>query len=178
MYNFQTTKNYESKTLPGVVVKLRKMTENRRHELQLLVASPNQRIRELVAKQRQLASQDTAEATLEILSLSDQIDLIATKELNPAKLKWGIKSISGLMLDDEPATMENVMDWPSDLIKELLDLIDDGSALNEVEQKNSESPTTSGAQTVRATQNSSAPNASEETTDSSSAETVEKNFLN
>ena len=145
-YNFSTTKTVNSVKLPGVVFQLRKMTERRRLKLMLSTGPINAEIREKIEQQRNLREQ-TPPPIAQILQLDADINVLVTEKLNPAKIAWGVAGISGLSLDGEPATMDNLLDWPSDLIEEIIELIDGGTALNEVEQKNSASPTTSGAQT-------------------------------
>lgn len=175
MYIFNPTKTYESTVLPGVKVSLRKLTEGRRLQFQIAVGPPLADMRALALEQRKLL-EETPINQEKFAELNERIEFVATEKLTPAKIKWAVANIQGLQIGEEAATLDNLMDWPSDLVQELLKLVDDVTALNEVERGNSDSPTTSGPLTVGRDQNSSAQTASE--ADSSSPETAPATFLN
>ena len=152
MYIFKKTTTIKSKVCPGVEIIVRKMTESRRIELQMTIIEPNEKIRELLTKITAMKAEDSAgeRNTPAILKINDEVQRIITKELNPLKIRWGVSAIRGLCLGDEnePGTLDNLLDWPSDLVEEVLDIVEQGSGMSEKEAKNSESPTTSGAATV------------------------------
>jgi hypothetical protein len=159
VYIFKKTTTIDSKVCPGVQIVFRKMTESRRIELQSAIIGPNDKIRDLLGKIGQLKAEDQAEQRVggtkedtgrslpQILKLNDELQHVVTKELNPTKVRWGVAAVKGLCLGDEnePGTIDNLLEWPSDLIEEVLEIIEDGSALSERETKNFASPSTSGA---------------------------------
>jgi hypothetical protein len=159
MYIFRKTTTVDSKVCPGVQIVFRKMTESRRIELQSAIIGPNDKIRDLLGKIGQLKAEDQAEQRVgavgsdptgrnlsQILKLNDELQHVVTKELNPIKVRWGVAAVKNLCLgdEDEPGTIDNLLEWPSDLIEEVLEVIEEGSALSEKETKNFELPSTSG----------------------------------
>ncbi len=170
-YVFQTTKNYASKICPGVTVTFRKMTEDRRGELQLAIIEPQTQLRELLTKAARLRAENKDETlTPAIMRVNDEIQMLCTTKLNPAKISWAVSAVQNLYLGsiDNPATMDNVMRWPSDLIEEILDVIESGTVMSEAEVKNSQSPITSGGVTGDQATSTTAPPAGE-TSDTSHA---------
>lgn len=150
MYIFKKTTTIKSKVCPGVEIIVRKMTESRRIELQMAIVEPNEKIRELLTKISAMKAEDTTSErnTPVILKINDEVQRIITKELNPLKIRWGVAAIKGLALGDENdiATLDNLLEWPSDLVEEVLNIVEQGSGMSEKESKNSASPTISGDQ--------------------------------
>lgn len=148
-YVFTPTRIFESKACPGVKITFRKMTENRRVALQAALAVPLALYRTTLHRISELDELDTMNKSTknmpDVLRLRSELQTILTQKLNPAKLNWAVAAIAGLMLGDTQATLDTIMDWPSDLVDEILTQIEEGSALSEIQAKNSESDTTSGA---------------------------------
>lgn len=148
-YIFKTTTTLPSKNFPGVMLVVRKMTEERRIELQEAVREPTRKIRDMLVKADTLERENEAVNRAEILSLRDEMNTVVTRDLNVAKIRWGVAAIQNLCLGDEGtiATLDNVLKWPSKLIEECLDIVEKGTGMTEEEVKNSGSPSISGAGT-------------------------------
>jgi hypothetical protein len=152
MYIFQTTITVPSKVCPGVNIKLHKMTEDRRAAWQLALAEPNAKVRDLLDKIARLKDPDgkplSDTAVPQIMQLNSELNVVLTSEKNPAILKWAVAGIEGLAIghEDNPATLENWGQWPSDLVSEVLGLVDEGTVLSEAASKNSALPITPGNQ--------------------------------
>jgi hypothetical protein len=163
MYIFSETKVVDSQIAPGVQFVFRNMTEDRRLELQKAIIEPNRQIRDILAKIDEIQTSTTSKNVVEIMRLNDVMQTIITQDLNPAKIRWGMSGIRGLFLgtEENPATMDNIMRWPSPILEEALNIIDEGTQLSEPARKNSESSSTSGA-VAETTQNSTIAPAAEE----------------
>lgn len=134
------------------------MTESRRIELQLGVMESNEKIRGLLT---QIATMRTEQGGVAddrnvpaIAKINDEMQRCITKELNPVKLRWGISAIKGLEIEDAggetvPGTMENLLDWPSDLLEEALNIVEAGAGMSEKEAKNCVSGITFGGLMAR-----------------------------
>ena len=82
------------------------------------------------------APEQQAEAAL----LSGEIDRIY--------LRWGLRGVTGLAIDGEEATVENLIEsGPEELVQEILEAIRREAGLREPERKNCESPSISSEQT-------------------------------
>ncbi len=178
--NFVSTSKEESKTCPGVFYTLYKMSEARRAQLRLLIAEPTAKIRNLLREMTALEDRHPVteenpnrpeEVIDELLRLSDKMEQISSDEINPKWLKWGLKKIEGLQIDDQEATPDMLTaDGPPSLFQEIVDRIKRLAQLNGEEEKNFESPTTSGEPTGGETTNTSAVGAS--SSDSTPLETA------
>lgn len=148
MYIFKKTTTIKSEVCPGVEFVVRKMTENRRIELQMAVLGPNEKIRGLVTQANQLKAEDPEDRRnlSAILKVNDEMQHVITKELNPVKIRWGIVAVKGLAIGDEnePGTVDNLLEWPSDLVEEALSIIEAGAGMSEREAKNFGSAITFG----------------------------------
>lgn len=137
MYIFTDTKTVSSKTLPGVEIVFNRMTEKRRAALVLSTSAANARLRELHEEREKLKGTKDPRRNVIIDDISDLI----SKELNPIKVKWAVKEIKGLQLSDtgdagRPATLDNIDEWPSELVDEVLEALDTGIGITEKEAKN------------------------------------------
>ncbi|GAC1496116.1 MAG: hypothetical protein NVS1B6_00940 [Steroidobacteraceae bacterium] len=95
---------------------------------------------------------------------------IKFEDLQPTAIRWGLVQITGLDIDGQPATPESLLaDGPDDLATEIADALDLLLRLSPEQQKNSESPTTSGAPVDGATKTSGAPDASRESSTAGAA---------
>jgi hypothetical protein len=150
MYMFRKSTVIKSEVCDGVEFIVRKMTENRRIELQMAVMEPNEKIRALLTKIATMKTESgNDERNVPVMArANDEMQTIITSQLNPVKIRWGISAIKGLEIADGdtaiPATMDNLLDWPSDLIEEALNIVDEGCGMSEKETKNSASPITFG----------------------------------
>ena len=92
MYKHITTRQYESKECPGVVVYLHKMTEGRRLQLRSQVSAPNRQVRDLLKQMDEISKSDPAiRDDAKWIELSDQIDDIVIGTINPAWILWGVR---------------------------------------------------------------------------------------
>lgn len=144
-YSYTATRTYESEAFPGVVYHIRKMTEGRRFDLRARLAEPTRKMRDLMKAQESLgdvAGKDTDYARW--LEIQDQIDEISVSIINPEWVKWGVKQLDGLVVDNAPLGLDDWQSWPSALFHEVLEVIKSEAELNGSERKNSKSPTISG----------------------------------
>ncbi len=160
MYIFKTTTTIPSKSFTGVDVTYKKMTEGRRSEIQIALAPINTEIRMILVEKISLTDKDKEKNAPEIMRL-EEVQMLVTNKLNPAKIRWAVAGIRGLCIGDEatPATLDNLMSWPSALIEEVLDVIEEGSALSEIERKNSPLVSTSGEAATEVTTSTTVPSA-------------------
>lgn len=163
MYEYTSTRRVNSVEFPGVSFVLRKMTEERRISLRQKQAEGLDKIakiaREMAAIQRE---PEEVRDRQKLAELSDQWDFIQREEISPITLKWGLASMEGLSVDGRPATIDNYREWPSALFDEVLNMIAIEIGLNGAEEKNSESPTTSGAPVGGTPTSTSAPSVNDE----------------
>ncbi len=136
MYIFSSKRTVTSKTVPGVEIVLRKMTESRRQELVMATSDVNSRLAEKYQALRKLR-EDKA-PVLSIQTVSDEINALTKKELIPLQIKWGVAEIRGLRLEEpaEDASVDNATEWPVELFDEVQDLLEKGNGLSELEVKN------------------------------------------
>lgn len=177
MTKFVSTVRKESTTFPGVFYTLNKMSEARRSQLRLKIAEPNSQIRlklremERIEKEYPELEARPEELMDQILALAEEMDEIQMNKIDPEWIRWGLKSVEGLEIDDEPATPELLISaGPPKLFSEILGEIKAQAQLNGEEEKNSESPTTSGQPTDGKTNDTSAELAS--SSESSEPETA------
>jgi hypothetical protein len=147
MYKHDTTRRVGSEIFSGVSVVLKKMTEGRRLELRKLIAEPNRRIREILREQANIEKEPEESRDMGLwLSLQDEFDGIMIESINPAWITWGVKQIEGLEVDGRSLGVDDWKEWPSALFDEVLTAVKGEAELNGSDRKNSELPTTSGAQ--------------------------------
>ena len=178
-YSFKKTTKVESEVCPGVTFVIRKMTEGRRSEIRLGLAGLQDRLTDLSGDLRLLDPEKDEKA---LRAKAVEIDEFVLRELEVAKIKWSTARVEGLTFEEEDGTavtgtLENVLDWPSELRGELLAIIDDGSVMLESEAKNYGPCTTFGALVARRNPSTTASSAANQSTDSTPAETVPDTFL-
>ena len=119
---YESVVSVESKISPGVLYSIAKMSYGRRVELM-------RRIRELAGRMEFL---EAGRGPAEKMDAS----LLET-EINRIYLAWGLRAVSGLILDGEEATPELLVDrGPEDLFREAIDAVRAQTGLTETERKN------------------------------------------
>ena len=151
--NFESRIKFESKAVPGVTVKLNKMTEGRRIKLRLQLAEYFAEMRDLMdqiaALKAEAQSNPEAQTEIKASDLSFRVDTIIREKIRPGKFKWGVHSVDGLTIDGVPATIDSLLeDGPAELYIEIIDEIDRVARLGAKQEGESEPLTTSGAQVV------------------------------
>jgi hypothetical protein len=112
----------ESRITPGVAYTVAKMSFGRRVEL-------TRQIRELALRKEFLEAGDQPNDQMEAALAASEIDRIT--------LLWGLKEVSGLELDGEPATPESLASsGPEELFREALAAVRAQCSLSEAERKN------------------------------------------
>lgn len=160
MKKFESRRRYESKLagFEGVAYTLNRMTEGRRIRLRLALAEPTAKLRDLMRERESLGEESGEPRVRELL---DRMSSILEDEVNPKYLAWGLHSIEGLEIDGEPATPKSLIEaGPRELYDEILAAVRRETGLSEGEQKNSASPSTSGAPVDGRTSGTSASTAS------------------
>lgn len=164
MYQYASSFEVPSKAIEGVSFSLRKMSEARRIDFRLRTAEAQAKLRALTMEATSLQAQartDSSPALIDrIEDVSERITAVVSGEINPAYVRWGLKSISGIEIDGEPATVESLIDaGPSDLFAEICGIIQASSGMTDEEIKNCAWLTTSGVPMVTTDQNTSAQSA-------------------
>jgi hypothetical protein len=175
MPNYTTTLRKESKTYPGVFYTLSKMSEARRAKLRLDIAPATSKVRSLLRDMRRLeevpVDERTADQLEDLMRMADELDTIAGGDIDPAWLRWGLRKLEGLTIDDVEADVEMLIsDGPPALFSEIVDVIKKTAQLNGEDEKNSESPIISGGVMGGTTTDTTAPPASSQ--DSTELETA------
>jgi hypothetical protein len=112
----------ESTTLPGVRLRIRRMSFQRRLELA-------KRIRDLANQINFLEAGSDPQEKMTAALLAREVDRIY--------LEWGLSGVEGLEVDGAPATPEAALcDGPEELVREALDAIRRQCGLTEEERKN------------------------------------------
>jgi hypothetical protein len=119
---YTSTETINSSVAPGVTYTVVKMSFGRRVEL-------TRRIRELAARKEFVEAGDTPDEKMEAALLASEIDRIY--------LLWGLKEVTGLELDGQPATPESLAaNGPEGLFREVLCAVKQQCGLAEAERKN------------------------------------------
>ncbi|MGB9606373.1 MAG: hypothetical protein ACPL88_10915 [Bryobacteraceae bacterium] len=119
---YQSHKIIESRSFPGVRLKIRRISFGRRIELM-------RRVSELAAKAEFLEAGGDPREKLGAKLLASEIDRIY--------LEWGLADVEGLAIDGEPATPEKlVASGPEAICGEALQAIKGELGLDEQEEKN------------------------------------------
>jgi hypothetical protein len=170
---YSSTLTVQSNAFPGVSFKLRKMSEARRSEFRLAIASIQDQIdansRES-ARLMALLPKDGDETAIDP-QLQVQIEGLLRKqtalisgELNQAYVRWGLKSIDGLEHEDDDQPIVDadalISVGPPELFVEIAEAIIRASGMSEADLKNFALPSTSGAVTDGSGQNTTAETAS------------------
>lgn len=120
--NYESVVAIESRVAPGVTFTVQKMSYGRRAELM-------RRIRELARQQEFLQASERP---------GDKMDAaLLEAEINRVYLGWGLRSISGLVVDGSEATPELLAsDGPEDIFREALEAVRAQAGLTAQERKN------------------------------------------
>ncbi len=111
-----------SDTIPGVTFTIRRMSLGRRIALA-------EAIRDLAQEMEFQQAGQSVKDQVQAAVLSGRIDLIY--------LRWGLSSISGLLVDSQPATADQLFaSGPEDLLREIVDRIKRECGLTDDERKN------------------------------------------
>ena len=120
--SYESYRTIESSGLPGVRFTIAKMSFGRRIEL-------GRRVRDLGQKIEFLEAGEDLKERIEATVLGGEIDRLY--------LEWGLRDISGLLLDGEAATPELLIDkGPETLTREILHAIKSECGISEEERKN------------------------------------------
>jgi len=112
----------DSAVAPGVSYTVARMSFGRRVEL-------TRRIRDLATRKEFAEAGDAPDEKMEAALLASEIDRIY--------LLWGLKEITGLELDGQPATPESLAaSGPEDMFREALAAVRHQCGLSEAERKN------------------------------------------
>lgn len=159
MKKYISTRTIDSalKDFQGVSFTILRLSDRRRERLDEALAPHKQQIRDLLNEsldfdeQKQLEKQPqepSAQITrigLRLQELRARMDAIKA-QMDRKTVEWGLVSINGLEIDEQPATVEQLIEageW--DLYNEILAAVQKEARLTVAEVKNSESPTTSPA---------------------------------
>lgn len=175
MPKWETTRRVGSSVIPGVFFVIRKMTEGRREELRKQIGPAIRRMRAILTEQDNLSSSTAPDRSEKYIELQDEFETLQAEKIDHAYIGWGVKQILGLEIDDRVLDVSDFKDWPSELYAEVLAIVRAEAELNGAERKNSESPTTSGAQEGGNLKLSIVGNAEKE--DTGDKETVESTLL-
>ncbi|HLJ47560.1 MAG TPA: hypothetical protein VKU01_16205 [Bryobacteraceae bacterium] len=120
--NYQSTLRVAAESIAGVRFTISRMSFGRRLEL-------GRRIRELAKRMEFHESGGGVQEKLEAGVLACEVDRIY--------LEWGLLGIENLIIDDEPATVESLLDrGPEALCREIVAAIKAQCGLSEEERKN------------------------------------------
>jgi hypothetical protein len=145
MVTVETTKAIPSKAFEGVEIVVRESTADRHVKLQLETAEHVKKLRELQAEARRIDGEPQERRdVMRKLAIEDEVAMLLTKDLYPARIKWGVAAVKNLQIGNEEATLDNIMHWPLPFFGEVLAIVHRMMGLGE-EEKNSPSLTTSGA---------------------------------
>jgi hypothetical protein len=154
-YQYKSTLPLESTTCPGVKFTLRKMSERKRHQFYLAVADSTEKIRGFLRDAQKLqpqvlAAAEDMELLAELTAEAERINQAVSAEqrfvIDPAWVRYGLKSVDGLEIDGEPATIDTLLgdDGPSELVQEIAAAIKAASVMPEAQLKNFVWPIISG----------------------------------
>src|SRR5262245_47989 len=119
---YSSTRTVESKVMPGVRFLVAKMSFGRRLELMT-------RVRELAARIEFLAAAQDVRQKMEAGLVQAEIERVY--------VSWGIRAVSGLVVDGQAATPQVLADsGPESLFREALALVQSEVGLTEAERKN------------------------------------------
>jgi hypothetical protein len=137
-----TTITLQSKLYPEVSYTVRTLSEGRRQQLTASIADATYEMYDLVGKANAMLPTEegvvmSQEDQWKRKALVDQIDDLTNRTIAPAWIKTYVKTINGLEIDGEPATIETFLsDAPSDMFAELVNLIKGQAELSPEETKN------------------------------------------
>jgi hypothetical protein len=120
--SYESVAVIESQCAPGVSLTIAKMSYGRRVDLM-------RRIRDLAQRKEFLEAGGQAGEKMEAALLNAEISRLY--------LNWGLRAVSGLILDGLEATPEMLIEsGPEDLCREALSAVREQTGLSETERKN------------------------------------------
>ena len=120
--HYESIVSLDSKAAPGVRFAIHRISFGRRMEL-------SRRVRELSRRAEFLEAGTEVHEKIEANILAQEIDAMY--------LQWGLVSITGMVIDGEPATAERFLEkGPEDLVREVINAIKAQCGLTEAERKN------------------------------------------
>lgn len=159
---YSSTRTIQSQTFPGVSFTLRKMSDSRRRELYQQIAPLKEKERGFQRRFAEIddrrvplfdaegkpkmnvvtAEQERGYATKDderlVAEIIEDLNEFRDSEISPAYIRWGLLSIDGLDIDDEPATIDNLLEYgPADLTQEIIAAIMGKADLDADEKKTS-----------------------------------------
>jgi hypothetical protein len=130
--NYLSLLDFESRAIPGVTFRIRRVSFGRRLELAHTLRD------RLEAIARLALTEDSPSRAAQTALISAEMDAV--------HLRWGLDAIEGLEIDGAPATTDSLIDaGPEELVAEILTAVRHETGLDEDERKNSEPPSTSCA---------------------------------
>jgi hypothetical protein len=119
---YESVVSIDSKSTMGVRFAIHRISFGRRLDL-------SRRVRELSRRAEFLAAGTELNEKIEAGILAQEIDAMY--------LQWGLASIEGFIIDDEPATAVRLLEkGPVDLVREIVSAIKEQCGLSEAETKN------------------------------------------
>lgn len=118
----ESTREFESRSLPGVKFRIRRISFGRRLELARKIRAIDRRLEYLQAGEDLASKVESA---------------IVSAEIDRAYLDWGLDSLDGLWIDGQAATPKLLIEkGPEELTREILQAIKRECFLGEEERKN------------------------------------------
>jgi hypothetical protein len=118
--NYKSSLNIDSRVLPGVTYVVERMSFGRRLELMRTVRDA------AIKLEFHAAAGDSDKMKASVLSA----------EVDRIYVRWGLRQVIGLMIDDQPATPEMLaMDGPEELFLEALAAVKRECGLSDPEKK-------------------------------------------
>ena len=152
--NFESTVSHNSK-LPGfegVKFCLKKMTEGRRIKLRLALAAAQAELMDVLTE-----ASNAKDNEVKLAGLLNQVESIRGNTIDPLYVRWGVKSIEGLQIDGQDATVDLLIEeGPPELYQEILSRVKKEAGLSDEEKGESVPPTTSNAATDGRTETTTA----------------------
>jgi len=134
---------------------LNRMTENRRVKLRLMLADGRAKMNDVMRQIEEIRKQpEEQQSSAELMSLNDVFEDVVSTNINPVWIKWGLARVSGLIVDGRELGVEDFLDFPSELYREIVNTVQRNAEMSGEEEKNSASPIISGGQ-VQSIRNSS-----------------------
>jgi hypothetical protein len=119
---YESIISFDSKAAQGVRFAIHRISFGRRMEL-------SRRVRELSRRAEFLEAGTEVHEKIEANILAQEIDAMY--------LQWGLVSITGMVIDGEPATAERFLEkGPEELVREVISAIKAQCGLSEGERKN------------------------------------------
>lgn len=148
MPNLSSTEVHESTTIPGARFVIKRITESMRANFREKLSPLNDQAQSAAREADVLESKPkeslTPEDNAKLIKLYSDITRIGSELVDPAWFEFGLVAIEDLTVDKVPITPSNLRELaPRAFYAEIVNTIRKRSELGGVEQKNSESATTS-----------------------------------